>query len=491
MCECTPLRGPESALKDNPTRSGRSRGPAAVLLAALALASSCVTVPDPVTLHEEDRPVAVPSTIHAVAFSTGGETLYLAAGASRCALNAMNVGTREVSTLRDLAFCPDRLTTFPDGSVLASSSALPASLWVGQDGSTLFEGRTILAALDSTHLLEHTSDGLVWMNGDMSVTIQSPVLRAPRVVAGGGLLSIEAVAEGDRLVRFDGPSATAISPTFEAIDSWDASPGGDEVVFSAKVETGFDIGLVSASGGEVTWVAPDPADERVVTWAPRGNKITYTFESFDATLVRSVHIPTSFQVVFDLPLTVVRHIGWEPRAERFAMVIESPASGSRIDWIGYQGDARDGLLKPADSVDGPVEALFWDAGSGVLLGPETVRYGQTKTTVVWIEERDPFAFRPEVARLRSEGIPVLVTVPGRVGDLRSALGDLPWVSSSRLHVVDVSGEAGPVAEKLEAAAWLSREGSGTPAGAIVVAGDDREFRASAVRRILEMERVDR
>jgi hypothetical protein len=460
------------------------------MLATLML--SCSTRP---TVEPESAPFTeapnLDRAVSALAFSTDGSTLFFARGVGRCVVTALEVGSGGTTSVRDLSFCPDRLTSFEDGSLLASSPK--DSEWIASDGSTLFEGRTILAALDPRRLLERAGDGLVWTDGESSVRLDPVVLTRPRIVAGGVLVGIEIRAEGERLVRFDGPRPTAITRFFPAIDSWDAAPRGEEVVFSAKTESGFDVGIVSVSGGEISWVAPEPADERNVTWAPRGNKITYSFESVDATLVRSVHVPTSYQVMFDLPLTAVRQIAWEPRAERIAIVTESPGHGSGIDWIGYQGEGRANLVEAEDRVDSPEEILLWEGGSGVLLGPRVVRYGERRPTVLWIEETNPFGFRPEVARLRREGIPVLTTTSGRVGNVAAALAELPWFDSSTLYTVDVTGEAiGPDSDLQDTALYV-RQGAGSRGreGVDVIPGDETRFRAAAVARVLSRVRETR
>ncbi len=475
MSEFTPLR----ATAKDPSSIGSL---AAAILAA-GIAFGCVPASESLTAPRVE-PLVTHPTITASTFSRDGTTLYWSDGANRCTLKALVVASRESRVIHELAFCPSRLTSLDDGSILAADDT--RSEWVGADGALIQEGRTILAALDADHFLERTSGGLELSSGDTVVALDQTELRNPRIAAGGFLLGIETGAEGERLVRFDGPGATGITPTFEKIDSWDVAPRGDELAFSAKVESGHDIGIVGVSGGEITWVAPDPADERNVTWAPRGNKITYTFESVDATLVRSVHVPTSFQVMFEMPLTTVRQIAWEPHAERIALVIDSPTVGPRIDWVGYNGEGRENLVEAIESVDAPVESVLWSDGSGVLLGPGVVRYDQSQPTVFWIEPGDPFAWRADVARLRGEGVPVLVTTRPRIGDLSTAVSQFPWVGPTSLYIADVSGGAIPGDGKIEKAKFFVRQAvDGSAQGEVeVVYASDVAFRAEVARRIL-------
>jgi hypothetical protein len=430
-------------------------------------------------------------SIHAVTFSPDGATLYYAIGADQCIVKRLEVGTRDSWDLRALQFCPERLTAFIDGSLLAATST--DSAWILPDGSDRLVGRTVLAALDAGHFLERTNEGFLWKTGETAVALDDVSLRAAGIVAGGTILGIEVLPDGERLVRFDGPGGTAITPTFADIDSWDAAPKGDEVVFSARRESGFDVGIVSASGGEIKWVAPDPLDERNVTWAPRGNKITYTLESLDATLVRSVHVPTSFQVVFDLPLTTVRRIAWEPRAERIAIVVESPVSGPSIDWVGYQGDGRATLVEATETVSSPVETLLWSEGAGVLLGPGSVRYGESRPTVLWIDRETRFAWRGDAARLRDAGVPVLFVEPDRLGNPVDALGELPWHDPGQVYVVNVSSRPGESPVVLEGGTSFVRQriNASSDVGVELIGGDDAVFRSIVVQRILAKEGAGR
>lgn len=459
--------------------------PVVFAIAALLSLSSCASAP-PVDPSPEAPLEGSVEAIHALAFSKDGARLYYAAGIRACELRVIDAGTRGVLWTHELSFCPERVTTLADGSVLVSSDS--ASAWLGPEGQPMREGRTVLAAIDDAHLLERSGGELTWLDGERSVVLDVDGLRSPRMAAGGTLLGILSDTQGERIVRFDGATPSAVTPMFRTIDSWEVAPRGDEIVFSADTGAGFDVGIVAVSGGDVTWVAPEPADEKNVTWAPRGNKITYTFESLDATLVRSVHVPTSFQVIFDLPLTAVRQIAWEPRAERFAMVNESPAAGPRIEWVGYQGESRAVLVDPAERIDTRVEALFWENGNGILFGPGTIRYGETRATVVWVESGDPFAYREEVSRLWQAGVAVIVTTNKRLSGIRPALEELPWHDRGRVYVVDVSGRARLEDAPNDQALFLTREVSDANGpGLVTIPGDDARFRAEALRRVLARE----
>lgn len=106
-------------------------------------------------------------------------------------------------------------------------------------------------------------------------------------------LRIEKSDLGERIVRVGvDETVRAVTGYFDAIDSFDTSPGGEEVVFSARRDGGFDVAIVSIDGESLNWVFPQSVDEKLVTWAPRGNKITMVMETPDGSILRTVHVPT-------------------------------------------------------------------------------------------------------------------------------------------------------------------------------------------------------
>src|SRR2546428_8682997 len=148
-----------------------------------------------------------------------------------------------------------------------------------------------------------------------------------------------------------------LTPQFRAIQSFDVSLERREVAFSAKRRDNFDIGLVSLDGSDIHWVPEDPADETDVQWAPRGNKISFVVHTRTGDLVRTVHIPTSFQLTADFPYTAVRALGWEPAAERYAVVLTSPEASERIERLKYSGAGRESDVAPAVRLDVSIEPL--------------------------------------------------------------------------------------------------------------------------------------
>src|SRR4029077_5845522 len=136
---------------------------------------------------------------------------------------------------------------------------------------------------------------------------------------------------GNRILNGSKP----LTPEFLAIDSYDVSLARKEIVFSAKRKDNFDVGLVSMDGSDIHWIPEDPSDEVNAQWAPRGNKVSYILHTPTGSIVRTVHIPTAAQLSVDFPQTQVDALAWEPQAERFAVVVESPDASQRLVSMTY------------------------------------------------------------------------------------------------------------------------------------------------------------
>src|SRR2546430_566418 len=148
--------------------------------------------------------------------------------------------------------------------------------------------------------------------------------------------------EGGRLMAGN----KALTPAFAAIDSFDVSLERREIVFSAKRTDNFDAGLVSLDGSDIHWIPAEPVDETDVQWAPRGNKVSYIVHAARGDLVRTVHVLTASQLSVDFPDGQVDMVAWEPEAERYAVVVESPDASQRVESTKYGGEERRGLLPP-------------------------------------------------------------------------------------------------------------------------------------------------
>jgi hypothetical protein len=223
----------------------------------------------------------------------------------------------------------------------------------------------------------------------------------------------------------------ALTPVFGAIDSYDVSFERKEVVFSAKRKDNFDIGLVSMDGSEIHWIPEDPADETDVQWARRGNKVSYILHMATGSIVRTVHIPTATPLSIDFPNTQIDAMSWEPTAERFALVIESPDVSPHAVSMTYAGEKREEFLRPSDRLDVAIEPI----GGVLVMRPNAMRYNEKLPLVVWFDDK-PFAWSDARAALMRSARVAIAIAPKVNDNFRSAINDVPWIDHTRTYAVN-------------------------------------------------------
>lgn len=233
--------------------------------------------------------------------------------------------------------------------------------------------------------------------------------------------------ELNRLVR-DGKT---ITETFQAIDSFDYSRSRDEVAFSAKRDASFDIGLVAGDGSKTNWIPPDPADEIAVQWAPRGNKISYVVRAPQGDIIRTFHVPTSFQYALDFGPAVIHQVAWDPKAEHFAVVYSTPDASDRVEVMRYDGTDRRTAIAPAAQIDAD---LIPFAPGAFALRPRDLRYGETLTAVIWVVP-DWSWNDARAALMRHARVASIVTTRGADAELERVIRATAWLDASKIFVV--------------------------------------------------------
>jgi hypothetical protein len=251
-----------------------------------------------------------------------------------------------------------------------------------------------------------------------------------------------AMANGEKL----------LTPSYPAIDSFDVSPEGDLVAFSAKHGDNFDVALVATKGSEVRWMPGDPQDEVAVQWAPRGSKISYVIRARSGDVIRTLHIPTAAQLTTTFPYGRVHALAWEPRAERYAVAWESIDASDRIELMTYAGDDRKLLTPPAVKLDVSVEPV----GGALVMRPTTMRYNEKLPLVIW-QTAEPHAWSDARGRLQQSNRIAVAVIDHTPDDaFRAAVRDVAWLDSARSFVVDArtpdieSKSAGRIAAALKA-----------------------------------------
>ncbi|MGA8810159.1 MAG: hypothetical protein WB973_20000 [Thermoanaerobaculia bacterium] len=224
-----------------------------------------------------------------------------------------------------------------------------------------------------------------------------------------------------------------LTPAFAAIDSYDVSLIRKEIVFSAKRTNNFDVGLVSMDGSDIHWIPEDPADEVNAQWAPRGNKVSYILQTATGSIVRTVHIPTATPLSVDLQRTQVDALGWEPQADRFALLIESPDASQHLVSMTYAGEQRQELVASSDWLSVSLEPI----GGVLVMRPNEMRYNEKLPLVIWLDPK-PFAWNDaRAALMRSARVAIAIT-PHVDDNFRNAIRNVPWIDGNRTYIVDAT-----------------------------------------------------
>ena len=221
-----------------------------------------------------------------------------------------------------------------------------------------------------------------------------------------------------------------LTPEFAAIDSFDVSLDRKEIVFSAKRKDNFDVGLVSLDGSDVHWIPEDPADEVSVQWAPRGNKVSYILHTTTGSIVRTVHIPTATPLSVDFPQTQIDALAWEPKAERFAVVIESPDASQRLVSMTYAGEKRQEIVAPGARLDVSIEPV----GGVLIMRPSAVHYNERLPLVVWLDP-NPFAWSDARAALMRNARVAIAIAPAVKPDFWTEISKVTWIDPTRTYII--------------------------------------------------------
>lgn len=237
--------------------------------------------------------------------------------------------------------------------------------------------------------------------------------------------------EGNRLMN----GGTPLTEAFGDIDSFDFLPSRDEVIFSAKKDGGYDIGLVASDGSVLNWLPADPVDEVAVQWAPRGNKVSYIVRARAGDLVRTFHIPSSFSFVVDFGPATVHALAWDAAAERYAVAYSTIATSDRVEMVRYDGTERREVVAPAARIDAGLVAFAPDA---FAMKPPDLRYGERVPVVVWVA--DQFAWDDARGRLMKDVRHVAVVTTRKPGEaLWKAIREASWADSTRIAVIQEEG----------------------------------------------------
>lgn len=243
----------------------------------------------------------------------------------------------------------------------------------------------------------------------------------------------------------------ALTERFAAVDSFHLSESRQEIVFSVKRKPAdsFDLGLVATEGSAISWVPAEPVDEVKVQWAPRGNKISYVVRAAAGDLVRTLHIPTSFQVGIDFPYSSVRRIEWDQAGEKFTISYSTPVASEVAEVMTYQGDDRRTVTPPTMRIEAEVEPAGRDA---ILLRPADLTYNERVPLVTWVDA-DPYAWSDARAKLFKESRVGILVARALTEEAQAAAKERSWIDAGRTYVVG----AGPAVVQSNAARRIADE----------------------------------
>jgi len=269
-----------------------------------------------------------------------------------------------------------------------------------------------------------------WLNTPAPASrIRAITLDANGAVTPAALLPLAAgpvsIVE-NRLVRNGKP----LTEPFTAIDSFDYSERRDEVVFSAKREGGFDIGLAAGDGSQTNWAPADPADEVMVEWAPKGFKVSYVVRATHGDVVRALHIPTSYQYANDFGPATIHDVAWDPAGEKYAVAYSTLDASDRVEVLHFNGSQRRVAIPPAQKL--AVDIVSFAPGA-YALRPRDLRYNEKLPVVVWVAERFDWS-DARAALIRDARVAVIVARSDDAA-VRKGIGETPWMDATRLWVV--------------------------------------------------------
>ena len=239
---------------------------------------------------------------------------------------------------------------------------------------------------------------------------------------------------GARIYRDETP----LTAGYLDIESFDVSADRGEVVFSAKREANYDVGLVHVEGSAVVWIPEDPADEVMPKWASRGHKAAFVLRNRGGDLMRTVHIPTAVHLLVNFPHGRIINFEWDRAAERFAVLWESPAASQRVEVMRYGGEERRMVTAPAVAL--PVTMSPF--GSGLMLSPDPMTYGDRLPLVIWIAPGERNAWDDaRAALLRSVRSAALVVEAPPDAALLEEIRETRWIDPSKIYLIDPNGAA--------------------------------------------------
>lgn len=464
----------------------RPSSSATLRLVVLLVLAGCATVhPAPRNRSEGISREAIPRTAAIVAVGAatdGSHVLFARSSSGRCELFDAEPGSKAVTLLGPLDRCPDRISTSGGAIDLEAEG----EAWrFSKPGTT--GGSDVVLRGAKAEVARVQGGRLEWRDGGRSRTLSRSLHRIRFMPDGSTLIGVERTDTGESIVTVaaDGRETKVVGP-FRTIDSYDVSPEGTDVAFSASRNGGFDVAIVSATGGKPRWIYPDPRDERRVIWAPLGHKIAYVIESIDGSILRSVHIPTGAMVEVSFPWTRVDSVAWMPDARRVAVAESSVLASSHVELVHYDGNGRQEVVPPVKRLAASTDLLPNSDPRAIVLPPLRPRYGVRDPLVIRVADGGAAGWSDgQAAILGRTGAGMIIVrrgVSSLGGRFWKAVDSLGWVDHGRIFVVeDDAGSLGSMPPGVTVVASGGRRGRGV---VIVRADSGSDFEDAAASWII-------
>lgn len=432
---------------------------------------------------ESVSPIPRIPVITAVGAATGGShVLFARSRSGRCELFDLDPESKAALALGRLDRCPDRIST-ADGAINLEAGG---DIWrfskpdSSGDSDVVLQGAKAVVARVAGGRLE-------WRGGGRSRTLPRALHRIRFMPDGSTLIGVEHGDAGESIVTLaaDGRDKRVAGP-FRSIDSYDVSPEGTDIAFSASRSGGFDVAIVSATGGGPRWIYPDPRDERRVIWAPLGHKIAYVVESIDGSILRSVHVPTGAMVEVSFPWTRIDSVAWMPDARRIAVAESSVLTSSHVELVHYDGSGRQEVVPPVKRLVASTDLLPNSDPRAIVIPPLRPRYGVRDPVVIRVADGGAAGWSDgQAAILGRTGAGMIIVrrgVSSLGGRFWKAVDSLEWVDRDRIFVVENdAGSLGSMPSGVTVLVSGGRRGRGV---VIVPADSETDFEDAAASWII-------
>lgn len=399
-------------------------------LATIAMVlAGCQTVSHPSPPGAQASVQRKVKSVTAIRYSPAGVLWYLVTDGETCELRNQQIDSAAMQLSDE---CDSSAIVMVEETPVVTSTR---HSWWARDGQ-LGRMAPLFDAVAQGQVQGRDDGTAVWIHAGTEIEL-GPVSAARILPATNRVI----VLRGDRreLALIDATGQQMVLYSSEsAIDSFDVDPREKEIAFSVRNNGSLDVGLISTDSSAVSWVGRERTDERLVTWAPRGNKITYVAQEIGGTTLRSVHIPTSYQVAADFPALHVHQVSWEPKAEKFAAIVSSLVESPHVQTIRYAGEERSVVVAPAEKFDREIETIAIDGSIAAVIPPRAVRYGERYAAVIQFRDDAPWKWSDELAPAIREGTRGVIAVRGSVSKERivDAVRNLGWIDADRLTFID-------------------------------------------------------